>query len=253
VPLSGWPIASLSCVLLVALAGAPDRAPVTGTQRVKLEDGWRFAFGTNDGAERDDFPDAAWQAVTLPHTWNAEDAFTREPTFREGAGWYRRRVTLDPALAGKRLVLRFEGANQVADVYWNGRRVGHHAGGYTAFAIDVTDAARVGGANVLAVRVDNAIGPVPPLMADYDFYGGLYRDVWLIASDAVHFSEMDHGAPGVWAEPTQVSEAGATVTVRGRLASSGGRPARVEVLARVVDPEGKDVLTSRTELEVAAT
>jgi beta-galactosidase len=188
----------------------------------------------------------------LPHTWNAEDAFTREPTFREGAGWYRRRVTLDPALAGKRLVLRIEAANQVADVYWNGKHVGHHEGGYTAFAVDVTDAARVGGANVLAVRVDNAIGPVPPLIADYDFYGGLYRDVWLIALDPVHFSAMDHGAPGVWAEPTHVSEAGATVTVRGRLANSGGRPARVEVLARVVDPDGKDVLTSRAEIEVAA-
>jgi beta-galactosidase len=238
-------------VLLLALAGAPEGAAVRPAQRVKLDGGWRFAFGRQDRAEREDFPDAGWQPVTVPHTWNAEDAFTREPTFREGDGWYRRRVTLDPALAGKCLVLRFEAANQVTDVYWNGTHVGHHSGGYTAFAIDVTKVARVGGGNVLAVRVNNAIGPVPPLIADYNFYGGLYRDVWLIASDPVHFSLLDHGAPGVWAEPMGVSEASATVRVRGQLSNSGARPVRVEILARVLDPDGKAVLSSRAELDAA--
>jgi beta-galactosidase len=221
-------------------------------RRVKLDEGWRFTFGRQEGAEREDFDDAGWHPVTLPHTWNAADAFTREPTFREGDGWYRRSVTLAPGLEGKRLVLRFEAANQATDVYWNGTHVGHHAGGYTAFAIDVTPAAHVGGANLLAVRVNNAIGPVPPLIADYDFYGGLYRDVWLIVSDPVHFSLLDHGAPGLWAEPSRVSEASAGVRVRGRLSNSGARPVRVAILARVLDPDGKQVLSTRAEVEVAA-
>lgn len=250
--LSPGTIVPLACVLLLALAGAPGSAAAAPARRVKLDQGWRFAFGPHDGAEREDYPDAGWQPVTLPHTWNAEDAFTREPTFREGDGWYRRRVTLDPALRGRRLVLRFEGANQVTDVFWNGTHVGRHAGGYTAFAFDVTGAARAGGANVLAVRVNNAIGPLPPLIADYDFYGGLYRDVWLIASDPVHFSLLDHGAPGAWAEATGVSQAGATVSVRGRLSNSGPRPARVEVRARVVEPDGREVLSPRAEIEVPA-
>jgi beta-galactosidase len=244
---------SLGCVLLLALGGTPEGAAAPPEPRMKLDDGWRFAFGRQDGAEREDFPDAGWQQETLPHTWNAEDAFTREPTFREGDGWYRRSVTLDRALAGQRLVLRFEAANQVTDVYWNGRHVGHHSGGYTAFAIDVTEAARVGQVNVLAVRVNNEIGPVPPLIADYNFYGGLYRDVWLIASNPVHFSLLDHGAPGAWAEPTLVSEASATVTVRGRLSNAGAGPVSVEILARVLDPDGREVLAPRAELEAAAT
>ena len=250
--LSPWTFVSLACVLLLALAGAPGSAAAAPSQRVRLDDGWRFAFGRQDDAEREDYPDAAWQLVTLPHTWNAEDAFTREPTFREGDGWYRRRVVLDPALQGKRLVLRFEAANQVTDVYWNGAHVGRHAGGYTAFAFDVTGAARVGGTNVLAVRVNNAVGPVPPLIADYNFYGGLYREVWLIASDPVHFSLLDHGAPGAWTEATGVSEASATVSVRGRLSNSAARSARVEIRARVLDPDGKELLSPRAELEVPA-
>ncbi|MFI5370524.1 MAG: glycoside hydrolase family 2 TIM barrel-domain containing protein [Candidatus Eisenbacteria bacterium] len=248
-PLIPWSL--LSGVLLLALAGGPAGAASLHSP-MKLDDGWRFAFGRRDDAERVDFPDADWHPVTLPHTWNAEDAFTREPTFHEGEGWYRRRVTLDATLRGKRLLLRFEAANQVTDVYWNGIHVGRHAGGYTAFAFDVTELARPGGVNVLAVRVDNTIGPVPPLIADYDFYGGIYRDVWLIALDPVHFSPLDHGAPGVWAEATAVTETGATVTVRGRLRNTSTHLARVELHARVLDPDGVEVLAPHARLEAPA-
>ncbi|HEY6867809.1 MAG TPA: glycoside hydrolase family 2 TIM barrel-domain containing protein [Candidatus Eisenbacteria bacterium] len=248
IPVAGVPLA---CVLLLALAAAP-RDAAAGSRRVRLDDGWHFAFGPHDGAEREDYPDSGWEPVALPHTWNAQDAFTREPTFREGAGWYRRRVTLDRAWRGMRFALRFEAANQVADVYWNGTRVGHHVGGYTAFAVDVSGEARVGGVNLLAVRVDNAVGPVPPLIADYDFYGGIYRDAWLIVSDPVHFSLLDHGAPGAWAEAGAVSETCATVTVRGRLANASPRPARIEILARVLDPGGRVVLAPRAEVVAPA-
>ena len=250
-PLSPWAALSLACTLLLGLA-APRIAGASAAQRVKLDTGWRFAFGARDGAEGETYADSDWEPVTLPHTWNAQDAFTREPTFREGEGWYRRRVTLDPAWRGRRLVLRFEAANQVTDIYWNGVHVGHHAGGYTAFAVDVTGAAHADRVNVLAVRVNNAIGPVPPLIADYNFYGGIYRDVWLIVLDPVHFSRLDHGAPGAWAEASAVSEASATVTVRGRLTNSTAHPARVEILARVRDPDGGEVHSARATLETPA-
>jgi beta-galactosidase len=131
-------------------------------------------------------------------------------------------------------------------------RLGRHAGGYTAFAFDVTEAAHIGGDNLLAVRVDNTIGPVPPLIADYDFYGGLYRDVWLIDSDPVHFSWLDHGAPGAWAAASDVSAASATVQVRARIANRTPRRAAVEVVARVRDPEGRSVLSPRARIEIGA-
>src|SRR5262245_34732466 len=256
--MAGWPVSlsfpggvRLACALFL-VSVMPVVSEATTSQRMKLDDGWRFAFGPRDGAERVDYPDPDWERVTLPHTWNAKDAFTKVASFREGDGWYRRRVTLDPALRGRRLTLLCEAANQVADVYWNGVPVGHHAGGYTAFAFDVTAPARVGGQNVLAIRVNNAIGPIPPLIADYDFYGGLYRDVWLIASGDVHFSRLDHAAPGAWAEATDVSESSATVHVRGRLANAASRAARVEVVARVRDAGRPGVLKLRIELDLPA-
>jgi hypothetical protein len=236
----------------MALASAPRATAAEATRRIRLDTGWRFAFGPREGAERGSYSDADWEPVTVPHTWNAQDAFTRVPSFREGQGWYRRHVTLDRALEGRRLTLRFEAANQVADVWWNGVRLGRHAGGYTAFAFDVTEASHIGGDNLLAVRVDNTIGPVPPLIADYDFYGGLYRDVWLIDSDPVHFSWLDHGAPGAWAAASDVSAASATVQVRARIANRTPRRAAVEVVARVRDPEGRSVLSPRARIAIAA-
>jgi beta-galactosidase len=245
-------LVSVICAALVALASAPRPATADATQRTRLDTGWRFAFGPHEGAEQPSYTDTEWETVAVPHTWNAQDAFTRVPSFREGQGWYRRHVTLDRALEGRRLTLRFEAANQVADVWWNGVHVGRHVGGYTAFAFDVTDAARLGADNLLAVRVDNTIGPVPPLIADYDFYGGLYRDVWLIASSPVHFSLLDHGAPGAWAEASAVSASSATVRVHGRIANASPRRAAVDVTAHVRDASGHVVLSSRAELRLDA-
>ncbi|HUK63985.1 MAG TPA: hypothetical protein VLV15_11645, partial [Dongiaceae bacterium] len=161
----GWPIGA---ALVLALATTPAPAAGQRLEPVRLADGWRFAFGPHEGAERMDYRDDDWQPVTLPHTWNAEDAFTRVPSFHEGVGWYRLRVVVPDAWRGHRLVLRFGAANQVTDVWWNGRPVAHHAGGYTAFACDLSEATRFGATNRLAVRVDNTVGAVPPLIADYN-------------------------------------------------------------------------------------
>ncbi len=156
---------------------APAQAQRT---EVTINDGWRFWNDDAPGAQAVAYDDGAWQAVDLPHTWNADDAFDDAPGYRRGPGWYRRTLAVPGGADGRRLFLHFEGANQVAEVWVNGQPVGGHVGGYTAFTLDVTEAVRPGD-NVVAVRVDNRHDPdVPPLDADFTFYGGLYRDVWLV-------------------------------------------------------------------------
>jgi beta-galactosidase len=155
---------------------------------------------------------------------------------------------LDAGIAGRRVIVGFGAANQVADVWWNGVSVGHHAGGYTRFGCDVTEAARPG-ANVLAVRVDNRIGPIPPLIADYDFYGGLYRDAWLAVTEPVDFDVVTGGA---WAECRAVSERRATVVVHARLANSTDAAVRVELRAAVRAPDGRAVLAATAQADVPA-
>lgn len=154
--------------------------------RYTINEGWRFAEGPIEGAEAAAFDDATWKPVGIPHTWNREDAFDDSPGYRRGAGWYRRDLRLGEGLREKRIHLYFEGVNQVADVWVNGRKAGRHVGGYTAFVFDVTDLVRWDASNSIAVRVDNSHDPdIPPLNADFTFFGGIYRDVWLVATSSV--------------------------------------------------------------------
>jgi beta-galactosidase len=245
-------------VLAAALAATPIPGQGPGGQepprvRYTINDGWRYADGPIDGAARPGHEDTGWERVDLPHTWNADAAAAEDPDYRRGVGWYRRSLDLDPSLEGRRIFVRFEGANQVAEVFVNGEPAGRHVGGYTAFAFDITELVRLDGRNVLAVRVDNTHDPdIPPLDADFTFYGGIYRDVWLIATSPVHVTLLDHASPGIFIDTPEVSEEAATVRVRGTLLNATGEPGTVTVVSRIVDPDGTEVATVRSAVEVPA-
>lgn len=239
----------LALAALAALLAAPPQPRV----RVSLDDAWRYAAGTNTGAEAPAFDDSQWQSVTLPHTWNAKDALQESEAYRRGVGWYRRHLTVERALAGRRLFLCFEGANQETIVYVNGVRAGAHDGGYTAFTIEITDLVRLDAPNVIAVRVDNAANPdIPPLNADFTFYGGIYRDVWLVATAPVHIDMMDHASPGVYVDTPSISDTQATVRVRGTVVDQSPAGGAVRIATRLLDPHGREVLRLDTTLTVGA-
>ncbi len=222
-------------------AASSVRATAAPNPRVRysIDAGWRYHEGDLPGAEALATADSAWQRVNLPHTWNASDPFDDVEGYRRGVSWYRRRVTVDSTLAGKRLFLYFEGANQVATVFVNGAKVGEHRGGYTAFSFDVTDRLHVGGDNVIAVKVDNSHSPsIPPLSVGYALYGGTYRDVWLVATDPVHFDVTDHASSGVIVTTPAVSRTTATTAVRGHVINQSAAPRTVRVVSTILDARG---------------
>ena len=233
----------------VALAADGD----SGRSRTSLNAGWRYADGPQPGAESLGFDDAAWPGVRLPHTWNADDAFDKRKPYRRGEGWYRRELALPPGQCGKRLFAYFEGANQVAEVFLNGVSLGTHVGGYTAFAFELTPHLRCDARNVLAVRVDNRHDlDIPPLDADFTFYGGIYRNAWLIATDPLHIDVLDHASPGIFVDTPRIDDDQAVVRVRGTLinASAQAREARVE--HRILDPQGGEVARLQSRLRIGA-
>jgi beta-galactosidase len=240
-------------LLVAGPPGAAQDAPASPRILLTLNDGWRYTDGPLEGAEAPDYDDGGWAPVDLPHTWNADDAYAEAEGYRRGVGWYRRPLELDPSLAGKRLFLRFEGANQVAHVWVNGREAGRHVGGYTAFVFDVTELVRPEGPNVVAVRVDNAHDPdIPPLDADFTFFGGIYRDVWLIATEPVHVTLLDHASPGIFVDTPEVGAERASVRVRGTLVNATGASVVAEVTSRVLDPAGAEVAVARERVVVPA-
>ena len=240
--------------LLISGCGAALAADGDGGRsQTSLNEGWRYADGPQAGAEAPEFDDAAWTGIRLPHTWNADDAFDKRKPYRRGEGWYRRALVVPAAQCGKRLFAYFEGANQVAEVFLNGRSLGTHVGGYTAFAFELTPHVRCDAANVLAVRVDNRHDlDIPPLDADFTFYGGIYRNAWLIATDPVHIDVLDHASPGIFVDTPRIDERQAVVRVRGTLvnASTQAREARVE--HRILDPQGAEVARLQSRLSIGA-
>jgi len=240
-------LCGLLCLPGVAHAGGDEG----GRSRTLLDEGWRYADGAQAGAEAPAFDDRDWQKISLPHTWNAKDAFDKRVPYRRGEGWYRRTLALAPAQCRRRLFAYFEGANQVADVYLNGERLGRHVGGYTAFAFELTPRLRCDGSDLLVVRVDNRHDPdVPPLDADFTFFGGLYRNAWLVETDPVHVDVLDHASPGVYVDTPRIDEDTAVVRVRGALVNQSEHARGLAVEHRILDPSGREVARLRSRVQV---
>ncbi|MBE6594952.1 MAG: glycoside hydrolase family 2 protein [Ruminococcaceae bacterium] len=183
----------------------------------KINEGWRFCRKASDIPET--FPEK-WEAVTLPHTWNAKDGQDGGNDYYRGTCLYARRLSGAALPEGEVYFLEVRGANSSADVYLNGQHLAHHNGGYSTFRVELTDVRRE--ENLLVVAVDNAPSErVYPQMADFTFYGGLYRDVYLIAANRCHFDLSYWGGSGLQVVPTVVGES-AEVAVTGYPAGATG-------------------------------
>ena len=131
--------------------------------------------------------------VTLPHTWNL-DALTGKPDYLRTTADYTRKLYVPRAWTGKRLFLKFYGVENIAEVFVNGKYIGGHRGGSTAFAFEITEAVKFGTENDLRVAVRNVVtGDVLPLSSIHNIYGGIYRDVELIVTDQTAMSEAPVG------------------------------------------------------------
>ena len=135
------------------------------------------------------YNDTIKQAVQIPHTWNAQDAFDDEPGYWRGKGFYTTQITISNTK--KAYFLHFNGSNQLTKVWINNTYAGQHKGGYTAFDIDISEFLIIG-ENKIKVEVDNSHKEsIPPLDADFTFYGGIYRSVYLVEENKVHFKKQD--------------------------------------------------------------
>ena len=144
-----------------------------------LDTGWKFRL-SSQVAKGSEVP------VTLPHTWNAEDVMGGNPDYSRGIGNYTRELAIPSEWEGKRIFIRFAGSFSVTDVFLDGKFVGEHRGGYGAFVFELTDRIRFGQKQSLMVRVNNAPQlDIMPLVGDFNFYGGIYREVEIIATEPI--------------------------------------------------------------------
>ena len=164
-----------------------------------INDNWKFAKTASVPAT---LPEA-WEAVTLPHTYNAVDGQDGGNDYYRGTAAYVRTLVTPKVGSDQEIYLEFRGAAMSAEVYLNGKQLAKHQGGYSTFRVLLNGALRPEGEeNLLCVLVDNSDNEeVYPQKADFTFYGGIYRDVVLITVPSTHFALREDGTPGIRITP----------------------------------------------------
>ena len=165
-------------IFLTAFTSSMMVIPVMGQRETRtINDNWEFKLPTSQ----------QWSSVNIPHTYNL-DAYQGR-NYYQGKAEYRRILTLPDVNPGRRYFLKVDAANKAAEVKVNGKKAGCHAGGYSAFTFDITEflnpsnvLSRKKSDNTIEITVDNSRQDVTPIMADFTFWGGIYRDVWLIST-----------------------------------------------------------------------
>ena len=141
--------------------------------------------------------------VPSPHTWTAKDGQDGGNDYHRGRCWYAKKFTTPKLPEGQQLWVEFRGAAMTAEVFCNGKKLARHEGGFSTFRADLTDALHPAGEeNLISVSVDNGKNDtVYPQKADFTFYGGLYRDIYLLCVPAAHFALDYFGSCGLRVTP----------------------------------------------------
>ncbi len=154
---------------------------------------------------------ADWTALDLPFTWNGEDGQDGGSDYYRGTCYFAKSIKADELPEGEVKYLQFDGVNSSCVVFWNGKEITKHDGGYSTFRAEIKD---IKDENLLVVAVDNSANErVYPQNADFTFYGGIYRDVSVIGVPENHFDLDYYGSPAIMVTP-EIKGADAEIEIK---------------------------------------
>lgn len=239
------------------VAGEPETVQISAdnldTGENDFNEGWKFYLGTSGTAQNPNFDDSDWESVDLPHDFSIRQNYTTggeaESGFLPGGtGWYRKTFTLPESYAEKKLFLNFDGVYSDAYVYINGMLAGENHYGYSSFAFDISDYVNCDGSteNVIAVRAVNNI----PSSRWYSG-SGIYRDVTLWVTDAVHVDYC-----GTRVTTPDIEKGNGTVKIDASVVNDSDSSVQVTVKNTVYTKDGKtasETVEANTEIEAGST
>jgi beta-galactosidase len=199
------------------------QVPGSGRNVYNFNVGWRFHKGDLKGAESATFNDKSWEVVSTPHGLEILPKEASGSVNYQGPAWYRKHFKLGAAYEGKKVNLYFEAIMGKSKVWVNGVMVMEHFGGYLPLNIDITKYANLNGDNVVAVLADNSDDPSyppgkPQAQLDFCYFGGIYRDVWLVSTNKVYITDANTSGKvaggGVFVHFEDFSEKAVTVVVQ---------------------------------------
>lgn len=225
------PILFVICVVSFFMSNAQTKI---------INSGWQFSEDKT-----------SWETIDIPHTWNKLDAFDDSPGYKRGLGNYKKQVFIPSKKKQNVHYLKFNAANQEATVFINGQKVGNHKGGYTAFNFNISEFIDYDASNLIEVAVDNSYNPnIPPLDADFTFYGGIYRDVELITLPKQHFSLNDYASDGFYVNYYNVSKEKAGIEVDIIIENAASKKEKTVLNVVLFDTEGNKIKTHSETLSL---
>ena len=209
---------------------------------ILFNDDWLY-WENNATDVNDAIANNQWQAISLPHTWNAHDTVDSAPGYRRSASWYKKILTSEHVNTDGLTQIYFEGSNYETLVYLNGRLVGEHIGGYLGFTFDLTPFLKDDAENELLVRVSNRYNPnlIPSQKSDFFLYGGITRDTWIKHVPVTHITQALISTPSV-----SRTEATTTVEVHVEAASA----ANGSIAVQISGPENGIVLSTEQAVSI---
>jgi len=178
----------------------------SATETLTLHHGWHIIRGFDAFAKG--------EPVDLPHTWNAADGMYGNTDYYRGLSTYRKALHVPVEWEGKRIFLKVDAAQTIADVFVDNQFVMQHRGGYTAFVAELTDFLQPGKDAKLDILVNNTANvDIAPICGDFNIFGGLYRGVQLLITEDLCIDPTYYASSGVFFTQTEVSEQQAKLRV----------------------------------------
>lgn len=232
----------------------------TGREVFNFNVGWRFKAGTVENAEQPNFNDSDWEIVSCPHTVQLMPAEGSGGRNYQGVAWYRKRFKVDESLKDKLITIYFEAAMGKSQVYLNGKKRLEHFGGYLPFSIELTQyGVRAGDDCLVAVMTDNSDDKnYPPgkkqAALDFTYHGGIYRDVWMIATHKVHITPPNVACKtaggGVFIQFGEITKTKAQLFVLTDILNEDTNAQTIIVENKITDNAGKNRATAQTKLRL---
>lgn len=222
----------------------------SGREVYNMNVGWRFHKGNCPDAWQKDYDDSSWESAALPHGLELLPEEASGCINYQGEAWYRKRFSVSAAMQGKKIFVHFEGIMGKSRVWLNGELLKEHFGGYLPVVLDVTDKLDFAGENILCVCTDNSDDPSflpgkPQQALDFAYFGGIYRDCFLIAHDRVHITDANYedevAGGGVFIHYPAVSEEKAEVGARIHLRNESSETFKGKLSLILRDDSGKEV------------
>lgn len=231
------------------------------TARIKynFNPDWKVWVGDDKAAADKNFNDASWKKVTLPYAWNEDEAFKKDiMELSTGIAWYRKHFKLPAAAKGQKIFLEFEGIRQAGEFYLNGKYIGLHENGITAFGFDITDFVHYGDQeNIIAARIDNdwnykeKSSNTKFQWEDKNFnanYGGISKNVYLHITPKLYqtlplYSNLNTTGVYVYADAFNISANSATIHATSEIKNEFNSPQQVGYEVRILDQDHKLIKT----------